>query len=175
VNLPGLAFRHAVAADAPAMGRFMTRNFLAAYGHCSTPGNIARAIDDYYGEEIQSRQIADPRYLDLLALAGEELAGIAQLRLDAPTPPAVRGLPAIELSRFYVDTTFHGTGVAAALMAQARRAAAERGARSLWLGVWQRAPQAIRFYEKQGFSIVGETVFMVGDDPMDDWIMAGPA
>ena len=47
-----------------------------------------------------------------------------------------------------------------------------RGAtRSLCLSVWKEQPQAIRFYEKEGFRIAGELVFMVGDDPKEDWLM----
>ena len=52
-----------------------------------------------------------------------------------------------------------------------RRLAAERGTASLWLSCWQQQPQAIRFYEKEGFRITGELVFVVGDDPKDDWLM----
>jgi ribosomal protein S18 acetylase RimI-like enzyme len=37
--------------------------------------------------------------------------------------------------------------------------------------VWQEAAQAIRFYQKHGFEIVGRSVFMVGDDPKEDWVM----
>ena len=40
-------FRLAEAADAPALARFMTRNFLAAYGHCSTPANVAAAVAEH--------------------------------------------------------------------------------------------------------------------------------
>jgi ribosomal protein S18 acetylase RimI-like enzyme len=57
------------------------------------------------------------------------------------------------------------------MMAKVREVSRARGARSLFLSVWQEQPQAIRFYEKEGFRIAGTLVFDVGDDPKDDWLM----
>ena len=47
-----------------------------------------------------------------------------------------------------------------------------RSANFLWLSVWQESQQAIRFYQKQGFAISGDTIFMIGDEPMKDWLMS---
>jgi ribosomal protein S18 acetylase RimI-like enzyme len=60
------------------------------------------------------------------------------------------------------------------MMAQVKAHARQAGARALYLSVWQQQPQAIRFYRKEGFEIAGELVFLVGDDPKDDWLMVCP-
>ena len=164
-------FRLAQAADAPALADFMTRNFLAAYGHCSTPGNVAATVARHYGLDAQRRQIADPARINLLAEAEGRLAGHAQLKVGGEAPDGAAKLPAVEIGRFYVDVDFHGRGIAQAMMAQVRELARARGGASLWLSVWQEQPQAIRFYEKEGFRIAGTLVFDVGDDPKDDWLM----
>ena len=169
-----LDFRLAESADAAALGEFMARNFLAAYGHCSTPENIQAAIHEHYGDAAQLRQIQDPSRWNLIALHGEEWAGHAQLKSGGDVPDCVTALPAVELSRFYVDTTFHGRSVAQAMMEKVKSRVRELGARSIFLSVWQDQPQAIRFYSKEGFTIAGTLVFMVGDDPKDDWLMVCP-
>jgi GNAT superfamily N-acetyltransferase len=64
--------------------------------------------------------------------------------------------------------------VAQAMMARVKQEARRRGIGTLYLSVWQEQPQAIRFYSKEGFAIAGELVFMVGDDPKDDWLMVCP-
>jgi ribosomal protein S18 acetylase RimI-like enzyme len=45
------------------------------------------------------------------------------------------------------------------------------GGKTLWLGVWERNPRAIRFYEKQGFRDVGSYLFVLGTDPQTDRVM----
>jgi ribosomal protein S18 acetylase RimI-like enzyme len=167
-------FRLASSDDAVALADFMSRNFLATYGHCSTPENIAATIAKHYGVEAQQRQLADRMRLNLVMEHAGVLAGHAQLHFGHDTPAPVRPLPSAEIARFYIDTEFHGRGLAQSMMAEVRRLASARGARSLWLSVWQEQPQAIRFYEKEGFRIAGRLVFEVGDDPKDDWLMVSP-
>ena len=167
----GLRFRQAEATDSAALGDFMARNFLAAYGHCSSPDNVQAAVAEHYGEPAQLRQILDSSRYNLLMLSGDDWVGHAQLNFGSPAPAQAGALPAIELSRFYVDTRFHGQGSAQAMMAEVKRIARLHGGNSLWLSVWQESPQAIRFYEKSGFRIAGQLIFMVGNDPKDDWLM----
>ena len=165
------AFRLAGPDDAGALADFMTRNFLAAYGNCSSAENVAATVRKHYGIEAQRRQLADPARINLLLEREGALVGHAQLRFGSDTPDPVQPLPAAEIARFYVDTAFHGQGLAQAMMAEVRRLASARAARSLWLSVWQEQPQALRFYEKEGFRVAGALVFEVGDDPKDDWLM----
>ena len=65
-----------------------------------------------------------------------------------------------------------GKALGARLLTEAEAAARARGRAGLWLNVWQKAPQAIAFYRRQGFDIVGTNDFHVGDDPQLDWVMA---
>ena len=46
-----------------------------------------------------------------------------------------------------------------------------RGARELWLGVWERNERAQAFYRKCGFRKVGTQIFVVGTDPQTDHVM----
>ena len=171
MSLPDLQYRVAVPGDAAALGEFMARNFLAAYGHCSTPENVEAAIAEHYGEAAQLRQIRDPARWNLIVNRGDAWAGHAQLKSGGDVHAGVAALPSLELSRFYVDVDFHGRGVAQAMMAAVKAHARENGAKALHLSVWQQQRQAIRFYRKEGFTIAGELVFMVGDDAKDDWLM----
>jgi ribosomal protein S18 acetylase RimI-like enzyme len=45
------------------------------------------------------------------------------------------------------------------------------GARTIWLGVWERNARAIAFYHKQGFVQAGTQRFLLGDDLQTDWVM----
>ena len=49
----------------------MSRNFLAAYGHCSTPDNVRACIAEHYEEAAQLRQISDPGRWNLIVTTGD--------------------------------------------------------------------------------------------------------
>lgn len=166
-----LSFRMATPDDAAALGDFMARNFVAAYSHTASPENIAAAVAGNYGESAQRRQLAASHHLALVAESGRELAAHALLSLAGPPSTGTVPVPTIEVARFYVDARFHGQGVAQVTMAEVKRIARERGAASLWLSVAQSATQAIRFYEKEGFRISGELIYMLGEEAKDDWLM----
>lgn len=167
----GVVIRRARAADAAALASLMERTFSDAFGPANRPEDLATHIARSYSPEIQGRELADPDHTILLADAGGVPAGYAQLR-TGEAPAEVTGPAPLQLWRFYVDRGWHGKGLAQALMVAARRAARERGARTLWLGVWEENPRGIAFYRKEGFREVGRFLFHVGDDPQRDLIMA---
>lgn len=171
-----VTIRKAVAADAAALSHYMAEWFLAAYGHASTAANTEVFVAAHYSPAQQAREIADPDTVTLLAFdADASWAGYAQLRLDTPAPPGVERPDAAEVGRFYFAPQQHGRGGAAQLMRALRTEALARGRRWLWLQAWQQAPQALRFYEKQGFERVGTAPFVIGADCKTDWVLRAPA
>lgn len=162
-----MQFRAAVPEDALEIADFMTRNFLAAYGHSASPENIQKAVQDYYGVDAQHADLANDRIVNCLCIVDDKIAGLAQVKPPKPDADPHK----FELSRFYVDAPYHGKGIAPVLMQKTLDIIRTRGANTLWLSVWQGSQQAVRFYQKQGFVVTGETIFMIGDDPANDWLM----
>jgi ribosomal protein S18 acetylase RimI-like enzyme len=89
---------------------------------------------------------------------------------DDDVAAVVSAHPAAELSKVYVLEGHHGAGVGAALMAASLAVARDRGVAGVWLGVNQLNARANRFYEKNGFTIVGEKKFLVGGKAEDDFV-----
>jgi GNAT superfamily N-acetyltransferase len=75
----------------------------------------------------------------------------------SPAPCPVAGLPEphLELSRLYVTTPWHGTGVSDALMEAFLTEATARGTRAVWLEAFQGNPRALAFYTRWGFQDLG--------------------
>lgn len=170
--------RPATIADAPALSRLAAETFRDTFERDNTPENMARFLAETYSPERQAAEIADPAGVVLLAVTagasgGEELVGYAHV-IARHVPPAVDGPAAIEIQRFYVARAWHGRGIAQTLMDAALDTARARGARTVWLAVWERNPRAVTFYRKYGFARVGEQTFMLGDDAQTDWILARP-
>lgn len=167
--LPGIRAAHVD--DAATLARFLREVFLLAYGHCSTPANVAGHVDGVYGEAIQARELASPAFPTLVAHDEQGMAAAAQLHLGGTAPEGVAGKRPVELRRFYVAERWHGRGLADALMARVLADASPHGD-VLWLSAWQEAPRAVGFYRRHRFDVAAETIFVVGNDPKRDWAMA---
>ncbi len=169
-----VTIREAGIADAAAITTFATKIFLATFGPGTEPANDPADLDAYLSEAFtvprQEAELTDPRCVYLLAESGNAVAGFALVRIGS-TDPAVTSAAPVEIQRFYVDGAFHGTGLAAQLMARVHQVARERGGETIWLGVWEHNPRAIRFYEKHGFRDVGSHPFLLGQDLQTDRVM----
>jgi ribosomal protein S18 acetylase RimI-like enzyme len=164
--------------DAGALSRLGAETFRETFEADNTPEDMARYLTEAFFPDQQAAEIADPTGTVLLAEQAVEggdaaLVGYAHL-VSGRTPEAIRGPDPLELKRLYVRRAWQGRGVAPALMDAAIEAARARGAQTLWLGVWERNPRALRFYEKYGFTRVGEHIFVVGADAQTDWLLSRP-
>ena len=167
----GLRIRRATIADAALISTLGAETFVTSFGAQNTPENLAKHLAKAFGAEIQTRELTDPAVTYLIAELDGRTAGYAQVR-EGDAPACVTGASPVEVRRFYVVSDFHGTGIAQALMNACADDARQRGGRTLWLGVWDQNPRAIRFYTKWGFEDVGGQTFMLGDDPQQDRVLA---
>lgn len=162
--------RPATTADAEVLADLARRTFHDTFAATNNPDDMALYLSRAYGIDQQTREIEDPDIVTLLVEEGGETVAYAQLRAGH-VPECVNGDKPIELWRFYVGREWHGRGIAQALMDRVKRAALERGARTLWLGVWERNDRARAFYVKCGFADAGEHIFLFGTDPQTDIVM----
>jgi ribosomal protein S18 acetylase RimI-like enzyme len=163
--------RTAAPADAERLSELAVRTFRDTYAEHNRPENMAQYLTAHFSRRHQAEELADPQVATVVAEAGRQLIGYAQLRRGNP-PDCVPGTDRLELSRFYVDRPWHGRGVAQAIMAASVSEATERGAQTLWLGVWERNSRGIAFYRKCGFADVGTQTFLLGSDRQNDRVMA---
>jgi diamine N-acetyltransferase len=168
-----ITIRPAVSADVASLAELAARTFTDTFAADNAPEDMARHLAEAYGLLQQGRELADPNVTTLLADARGELAGYAQVR-QAPAPACVTGDAPLELWRLYVDRPWHGRGIAQELMRYIELEAQRRGARTLWLGVWERNERAKAFYRKYDFVDVGSHVFVVGSDAQTDRILVRP-
>jgi GNAT superfamily N-acetyltransferase len=167
----GLRIRRGTLADAPLIASVGADTFATSFGAQNTPENLAKHLASAFGIDIQQRELADPAVTYLIAEQNGRTAGYAQVR-EGDAPSCVAGASPVEVRRFYVLPEFHGTGTAQLLMDACADEARRRGGRTLWLGVWDQNPRAIRFYTKWGFEDVGGQTFVLGDDPQQDRVLS---
>lgn len=171
--------RTADSSDVARIASFAGSLFRHAYGPTHPEPTLSEYLATAFAEARFAESIADPACTTLVveSLDGAWL-GYAQLRMGAPTPPTrqllstLPGTKPVEIVRFYVDHAWHGRGVAGPLMHACEENARERGCDVLWLQAWQEAQQALRFYEKAGFSVYGTAVFTFGERADSDLVLA---
>lgn len=172
--------------DAALLARVAAETFPLACPPHTLPESIAAFIAENLSEESFEGYLADPDRALFIAeaepesgplaqsLTSVEAAGYTMVMFGEPADPdvaaAVTVRPTAELSKVYVREGFHGAGLAARLVAVSVEAARSRGASSVWLGVNQLNARANRFYEKQGFALVGTKRFLVGERYEDDFV-----
>ena len=173
-----IQIRLATIADAAALSRLGAATFRETFEEENTPEDMARYLAAAFSPAQQATEIADPTGTVLVAehtaeSRGSELVGYAHL-VSGPVPEAIQGPEPLELKRLYVARAWHGRRVAQALMDAVLDSARARGAKTLWLGVWERNPRAAAFYAKYDFARVGQHTFVLGNDAQTDWLLSRP-
>ena len=168
-----VTIRTGVPEDAAALADLARSTFYETFAASNDPADMALHLARAYGVEQQQAELRDPDITTLLVEKDGAPIAYAQIR-TGHVPECVNGPAPIELWRFYVGRGHHGRGVAQALMDRVKGEARQRGARTLWLGVWEHNARARAFYAKCGFADAGQHVFLFGTDPQTDLVMTLP-
>ena len=166
-----MTIRVAGTGDAAVLAELARRTFFDTFAANNDAGDMAIHLANAYGVPQQSAELADPVITTLLVERDGAAVAYAQLR-TGHVPDCVTGAEPLEIWRFYVSHEWHGRGIAQALMDRVKVEARERGAKTLWLGVWEKNDRARAFYAKCGFADVGDHIFLFGTDPQTDRVMA---
>jgi len=167
-----ISIRQATAEDAKLLTDLAYTTFWDAFAH--HPKNAPDDLDHYMRQAFNLDQItlelADARNIFLIAEIENKPAGYAKIIIDNIEPGIMATRP-VELNRLYSHQEYIGKGVGQNLMDACFERALEDGRDVMWLGVWEFNPRAQRFYEKNGFTVVGKHTFQLGTDPQTDLLM----
>ena len=153
--------RFATVEDATPLAAFAARAFTDTYRGLDDAQEIADYVAEHFQPAVLAGVIQDPACTTLLADVAGQLAGYAVVRAE-PAPACVAGPAPLQLWRLYLGEGFIGQGLGARLMAEVHAQARRRGARTLWLGVYDRNVRAVEFYKRFGFAQVGSQEFLFG-------------
>jgi ribosomal protein S18 acetylase RimI-like enzyme len=162
-----IQYRDAVGADAAALAAFAEATFTATFGHLYPPQDLAAFVTEKYCPPIIAAELADAQTRYRLALRGDAIVGYCKM---GAVDMDVDATEAVELHRLYVNAGAKGSGVAQALMDEALAWARGRGAKAMYLSVWENNARAQAFYRRYGFEHIGEHKFMVGSIADRDFI-----
>jgi diamine N-acetyltransferase len=143
---------HADAAAEDEIQAYLARAF--------APPVIAEELGDgrnlFYALNVDARTAGYSKIIPDCTHAGSWIAGAAEIK-------EIQGPNVTKVERLYFAKEFHGMGLARRLFEFNLGLARERGQRGIWLTVWTENFQAIDFYKKVGFKIVGEIDFKISE------------
>ena len=134
--------------DQPLIHALMQRIYPAVFGHYWQDGG-SWYLEHCYGAEALRSDLARPGMDYRLLFLDAAPCGILQVEWGTPMPDNTG--KAVYLHRLYLGREAQGTGLAAALVRELTARARRKDYDYVWLEAMARQPQALRFYEKQGF------------------------
>lgn len=162
--------RQADAGDAKLVSVLGAVTFYEAYFEQDAPADMARYIHESFNLEKIRAEIEDDAATFFIVYRNGCAVGYAKMRAGSKVE-CVKTKNSVELQRIYLVERVFGKGVGKILLNHCLDFARAKGFETLWLGVWEQNPRAIRFYEKHGFRQVGTITFPYGDTDGTNLVM----
>lgn len=145
------------------------QTFFDTYGWGNTAENMQIYLNRCFSKEKLEYELKNPNSEFFFAKLDGVVVGYLKLNYgNAQTEFQEEN--GMEVERIYVVKEYQGKKIGRLLIQKAIDLGIERQMEYLWLGVWERNPKAISFYEKSGFSHIGEHTFMLGTDKQTDFV-----
>ncbi len=144
--------------------------FYESFAWGNSEENMQSYLNEAFSYTSLRKELGDPASAFYFATFGEHTIGYMKLNTGkAQTDLADNN--SLELARIYVRKEYQGRHTGKILLDKALNIAKEKRVDFVWLGVWEKNPGAIRFYERNGFIKYSTHSFMVGNDRQTDLIM----
>jgi ribosomal protein S18 acetylase RimI-like enzyme len=144
--------------------------FAETFSQDNSEENIADYLANGFSVEKLTNELNDPNAQFYFAQINDQVIGYLKVNLAA-SQTEIRDEHALEIERIYVLKAYHGKCVGKALYEKALEISKQNKIDYIWLGVWEKNPRAIRFYEKIGFQEFGTHSFILGDEKQTDIMM----
>ncbi|MEP6647074.1 MAG: GNAT family N-acetyltransferase [Saprospiraceae bacterium] len=146
------------------------KTFDESFGHLNKPENMDFYMDKAFTVEKLFSELLNP-FTEFYFLKINAVH-IGYLKLNTHQAQSdLNDNLSLEIERIYIDSKFQGSGFGAALIDQAKKRCKDLRLSYLWLGVWEKNKDAIRFYQRHKFEIFSSHPFIFGDEVQTDLLM----
>lgn len=162
--------RVATTADLANLRKLAIDAFINAYAVFNKETDMQQYLNENFSEDVLRAELTNPEIVILVAEQENEVLGYVKLVPGGSED--LKFIRPIEIARLYSAVHAIGNGIGKKLVAAVRDFARKNNYDGIWLGVWQKNFRAVNFYQREGFRITGVTVFKLGNDVQDDFVMA---
>jgi ribosomal protein S18 acetylase RimI-like enzyme len=150
--------------------RISRSTFSESFAAYNTEDDMARYLAQAFSQEQLASELSNPESAFFFAELDGTVVGYMKTNTGG-AQSADRFPDALQLERIYVVPSQQGKGIGQILMDEVIQMARQGGHNQVWLSVWERNPDAIRFYERNGFEVFDQCVFILGQDNQTDVMM----
>lgn len=156
--------------DIPDLYQIARTTFIETFADSNTKEDMQEYLETRLTEKQLRKEFEDSKSEFFIARSGSEPVGY--LKVNSGTAQTeLNEQESLEIERIYVSSVYHGQRVGQLLYDKALEIAILNNKTSIWLGVWEKNPRAIRFYEKNGFVAFDTHIFKMGNDEQTDVMM----
>jgi len=165
-----ITIRKATFPDLETLRLLSRQTFFESFSSDNTPEDMQRYLDTSFNDQQLTRELENPDSAFYFAISDQKEIGYLKVNVgNAQTE--LKNLQALEIERIYVKKEFQDKKTGQLLFEKALELARQKSAPYVWLGVWEKNLNAIRFYKKNGFVEFDKHIFNVGNDAQTDLLM----
>ena len=153
--------------DLQAIGR---QTFFETFADHNTADDMQKYLDNNLSTDKLKSELADTNSGFYFAILDNKVIGYLKINFGQ-AQTELKDNSSLEIERIYVLKEFHGKKVGQVLYDKAIDIAKQTKSDYIWLGVWEKNPRAIKFYEKNGFVAFDKHIFKLGNDKQTDIMM----
>jgi len=156
--------------DLSALQLISRTTFSETFAEGNTDENLKHYLEFGFSTEKLTAELNNSESEFYLALIESHVIGYLKVNFGEAQSEA-QDPDALEIERIYVLQEYQGKRLGLTLIEKALAIAHKRKSPYLWLGVWEKNPRAIQFYQKLGFVEFGQHIFQFGDEAQTDILM----
>lgn len=146
------------------------RTFKETFSEGNDPVQLEGYLNSHFTNEVFLIEYNNPNSFFFFIEQNDVLCGYLKLNInDAQTEYCLDD--ALEIERIYISSEFQGRKLGYSLFEHALNVAKNYRKRNIWLGVWEKNTQAIKFYLKNGFKQFDDHAFQFGNEKQTDIMM----
>lgn len=156
--------------DLKALQLIAKETFFETFAEVNTEADMKKYLEENFSDQKIKTELSNPG--SGFFIAWEDETAIGYLKVNSgKAQTELQDETSLEIERIYVKNAYHGKKVGQLLYEKAVEIALLQKKVYIWLGVWEKNPKAIRFYEKNGFTAFSKHIFKFGEDEQTDIMM----
>ena len=168
--MENIEIRKVTLKDIGVLAQIGRQTFEETFSDTNSADNMAKYLEEGFAVAKLTEEVSNVASQFYFATLNGQVIGYLKLNTGKSQTESL-DVEALEIERIYVLAAYHGQKVGQLLYNKAMQVAEERKSPFVWLGVWEKNPRAIRFYEKNGFVAFDKHVFKLGEDEQTDIMM----